>query len=98
MLNVIGIGRQALNKAVFGFGKHALLFGDKVLNINITHNVGNFGAAVVREFITKIQCLGLYNIKYTFVTCQNCLALFNKVQFFLQFVKNFLFFKTRQLT
>ena len=98
MLNVIGIGRQALNKAVFGFGKHALLLGDKVLNINIAHNVGNFGAAVVREFITKIQCLGLYNIKYTLMTCQNCLALFNKVQLFLQFVKNFLFFKTRELT
>ena len=69
MLNVIGIGRQTLNKAVFGFGKHALLLGDKVLNINIAHNIGNFGAAVIREFIAKIQCLGLYNIKYTLMTC-----------------------------
>ena len=86
MLNAVGIGRQSLYKAVIGLGKRALLLRDKVFNINLPRNIGNVGAAVVREFITEIQRLCLNYIEYSFVACKNFLTFLNKCKFFFKIV------------
>ena len=54
LLNIVKFHGLALDVTYICVGNNAVLLGDKVLNINIAHNVGNFGAAVVREFIAKI--------------------------------------------
>ena len=83
VLRVVLVGCDTLDIAAHGFGEHAFLFRDKVLDIHFARHGADFGAAVVRKAITQIKRVGLDYIEHTLVRSKNFLTFFNKVQFFL---------------
>ena len=85
------VRNDTLDVSHLGKGDNVFIFGDEILDVNVTADGSNFGTAVVGILVTNIERLGLNNIKNKLVICENFLVF---LDFFDQFGEFFLDFFT----